>query len=74
MVAAIEFMDCSQGGSIALAVNAGGPIFSGSDVAALPFPFAPLCGSASFLLAFREDFLLEVVLGLGGLVHCESLT
>ena len=69
MVAAMELIDCSQGGSTGLVGNGGGPILSWSELAFLPLPFAPFVVSASFLVPFFDGRLLEEVRLLGDAVH-----
>jgi hypothetical protein len=69
MVAAMELIDCSQGGSTVLAGNGGGPILSWSELRLLPLPLAPLCVSASFLVALFDGLRLDEVRLLGDAVH-----
>ena len=69
IVAAMELIDCSHGGSTGLAGNGGGPILSWSTLAFLPLPFAPVGVSAAFLVAFFDGRLLDEVRLLGDAVH-----
>ena len=65
-------MDCiadSQGGSVGLGVNAGGPNLSASALGFFPLPLGPLAWSVSLGFPFLDVFLREEGLRLGDVVH-----